>query len=117
MNCKIELLDNLDNIQTCNDIYGNKHLIFELDDGCSIKVPRVKKTLGSIFDELANFLNQSSKEQRDNYATIYIYDDNDYYYLIAIDKLKQEKYYSMNDAVYNTIMKNLIGGKINESIN
>jgi hypothetical protein len=101
MNCQIVFLDNVDEIQNLGT------------DGYRIKVPRVKKTLGSIFDELASFLNQSSKEQRDNYATIYIYDDNDYYYLIAIDKLKQEKYYSMSDAVYNTIMKNLefIGGQ------
>ena len=107
MNCQIVFLDNVDEIQNLGT------------DGYPIKVPRVKKTLGSIFDELASFLNQSSKEQRDNYATIYIYDDNDYYYLIAIDKLTQEKYYSMNDAVYNTIMKNLelIGWKRNESIN
>jgi hypothetical protein len=74
MNCQIVFLDSVDEIKNLGT------------DGYSIKVPRVKKTLGSIFDELASFLNHSTKEQRDNYATIYIVDDNDYYYLIAMNK-------------------------------
>jgi hypothetical protein len=86
MNCQLELLNDFDNIQTCNDMYGNIYLVFQLNNGNSIKVPRIKKTLGSVFNELASFLNDSPKEQRDNYATIYIYDDNDYYYLIAVNK-------------------------------
>jgi hypothetical protein len=83
MNCQIVFLDSVDEIKNFNT------------DGYSIKVPRVKKTLGSIFDELASFLNQSPKEQRDNYETIYIYDDNDYYYLIATNKDKTPKYYKI----------------------
>lgn len=83
MNCQIVFLDSVDEIQNLGT------------DGYTVKVPRVKKTLGSIFDELASFLNHSPKEQRDNYATIYIYDDNDYCYLIALDKDQAPKYYKI----------------------
>ena len=83
MNFQVIFLDSVDQIQNLGT------------DGYSIKVPRVKKTLGSIFDELAGFLNHSPKEQRDNYATIYIVDDNDYYYLIAMDKDQTPKYYKI----------------------
>jgi hypothetical protein len=107
MNCQIVFLDNVNQIQNL------------VTDEYPIKVPRVKKTLGSIFDELANFLNKSTEEQRDNYDIIYMFDDNDYYYLIAMDKTKEEKCYSMNDTVYNTIMKNvnLLSGERNENFN
>lgn len=95
MNCQIVFLDSVDEIQNLGI------------EGYNVKIPRVKKTRGSIFDELAYFLNCSTENQRNNYDVIYLFNDNDYYYLIAIDKVKQETNYSMSDAVYNTIMENL----------
>ena len=83
MNCQIIFLDSVDEIQNIET------------DGYAINVPRVKKTKGSIFDELAHFLNLSTKEQRENYGTIYIYDDNDHYYLIALDKDTTPKFYQI----------------------